>query len=66
MTLFNDSLMTKLINLDGKSVKMELNYRLIEQKDDENLFLEITREDDLFWLLVHEVHPDEFAILKSE
>ena len=66
MTLFNDSLATRVIHEDGSIFRIDLTFRLIEHKENKELFLEISREDDLFWLLVHEVHSEEFSLLKSE
>jgi len=63
MSLFNDSIKSSVVNVDGLKV-LDLNYHL--KFINEVLILEITREEDLFFMLIHEIRAQDFEFIKEE
>lgn len=63
MSLFNDSIKSSVVNADGLKV-VDLNFHL--KFSNEVLILEITREDDLFFMLIHEIREQDFEFIKEE
>jgi len=63
MSLFNDSIKSSVVNVDGLKV-WDLNYHL--KFINEVLILEITREEDLFFMLIHEIRAQDFEFIKEE
>lgn len=63
MSLFNDSIKTSFVNEDGLWL-LEMNYEL--SFVNEVINLEMTWEDDLFFLIIHNVTAEDYDKIKED